>query len=325
MIALALLALRLSAPAAAAADFERGVDARRFLRGNLHAHTRESDGDSTPERVTSWYADHGYAFLSITDHDKLVMPAAPAGLALIPGVELTSRAGRRGARIPVHVNAVCAASGAAGVTLDATPGVVLRATLAAGRATAGLLIVNHPNFGEALDAADLLAAPSFEMLEIASGHPGVHDDDAPGRASAEELWDVLLSTGRRVLAVAVDDSHDFADHGEARRPGRAWIEVWGAEPTAEGLCAALARGDFYASKGARLESLEVSGGTMTVTVADWTRRSDRVEFIGAGGKVLAVKRENPARFELPAGEPYVRVRVTQRRGRRAWSQAYFAR
>ncbi len=41
----------------------------RWYKGNLHTHTWWSDGDSPPETVVAWYKEHGYQFLSITDHN----------------------------------------------------------------------------------------------------------------------------------------------------------------------------------------------------------------------------------------------------------------
>lgn len=43
----------------------------RFQKGNLHTHTRWSDGDQYPEMVVDWYRTHGYQFLALTDHNTL--------------------------------------------------------------------------------------------------------------------------------------------------------------------------------------------------------------------------------------------------------------
>ena len=44
---------------------------KRWFKGNLHTHTLNSDGDSTPSEVTSWYREHRYQFLVLTDHNYL--------------------------------------------------------------------------------------------------------------------------------------------------------------------------------------------------------------------------------------------------------------
>ncbi|HSV99916.1 MAG TPA: hypothetical protein VLI39_07070 [Sedimentisphaerales bacterium] len=43
----------------------------RWWKGNLHTHTFWSDGDDFPEMVVQWYKDHGYHFLSLSDHNRL--------------------------------------------------------------------------------------------------------------------------------------------------------------------------------------------------------------------------------------------------------------
>ena len=47
------------------------VSALKWWKGNLHTHTFWSDGDDFPEMVIKWYKDHGYDFLSLSDHNIL--------------------------------------------------------------------------------------------------------------------------------------------------------------------------------------------------------------------------------------------------------------
>jgi hypothetical protein len=46
-------------------------DNLRWYRGNLHTHSLWSDGDDFPEMIVKWYADHGYHFMALTDHNIL--------------------------------------------------------------------------------------------------------------------------------------------------------------------------------------------------------------------------------------------------------------
>ena len=76
-----------------------------WFKGNTHAHTTESDGDSSPEYVAQWYKAHGYDFLVISDHNVLVDPGTLGHLVdesflLIPGEEVTSSFGDAA----VHLN-----------------------------------------------------------------------------------------------------------------------------------------------------------------------------------------------------------------------------
>lgn len=44
----------------------------KWFKGNLHTHTLWSDGDDYPEMVVAWYREHGYDFLSLSDHNVLL-------------------------------------------------------------------------------------------------------------------------------------------------------------------------------------------------------------------------------------------------------------
>ena len=40
-----------------------------WYKGNLHTHTTESDGRLSPLETIRIYAEHGYDFLALTDHE----------------------------------------------------------------------------------------------------------------------------------------------------------------------------------------------------------------------------------------------------------------
>ena len=310
---MALPLLLLASLASAGAAFRDRVDARAFVKIQLHVHTSESDGDSPPEAVAGWYAAHGFAAVALTDHDRLTRVQLP-GLTMIPGVEISAHGGKK----PVHVNALCGTAALAGARA-ASPGEALADAVTRAHADGALALVNHPNWADALRGADLLAAPPFELLEIASGHPAVADGGDASHPPAEALWQALLDAGRAVFAVAVDDAHDFARPGEDRKPGRGWVDAWDAQKP----CEALRAGRFYATTGVRLRRLRVAAGRLTVDAADFPPGSV-VEFLGAGGRLLAESKAVPASYAPKAGDRFVRARLTLPDGRRAWTQAYAA-
>ena len=43
----------------------------RWWKGNLHTHSLWSDGDDYPDMIADWYAQHGYHFLALSDHNIL--------------------------------------------------------------------------------------------------------------------------------------------------------------------------------------------------------------------------------------------------------------
>jgi len=42
-----------------------------WWKGNVHLHSRWSDGADFPEVVAAWYKDRGYHFIAVTDHNRL--------------------------------------------------------------------------------------------------------------------------------------------------------------------------------------------------------------------------------------------------------------
>lgn len=286
-----------------------------WFKGNTHTHTLESDGDSSPEEVVRWYQDHGYDFLVITDHDK-VSRVAGGSMVLIPGEEITDKLAKK----PLHVNAL-------GIEEAIKPRggqsvvEVLQRDIDAVREAGGLAVVNHPNFGWAFGSPELLKLKGLKLLEIASGHPYVNMQGPP---SVEQMWDELLTAGRRVWGVAVDDSHHLKRpwDSDIAPPGKAWIVVRATQRDARSILAAIEGGDFHASTGVEIADYVVTGKTMTVSIREKNGARYRTQFIGPNGRVLHETPDNPASFTLPA-KGYVRAKVTDSNGRTAWLQPHF--
>jgi hypothetical protein len=329
-LTLTVLAVALATPShdvqAQAYQFEvPSTDGMRWFKGNTHTHTLESDGDSPPEYVARWYKEHGYDFLVITDHDTLTDPGALAQLVdstfiLIPGEEVTARFERK----PVHVNALNirrVVAPRAGPTLAAT----LQANVDAVREAGGVPQVNHPNFRWALSAEDLAAVEDAGLVEVYSGHPLVHiygGGDSPG---TEEIWDELLTRGRRIYGVAVDDAHHFqGEFGRGRAaPGRGWVVVRARSLDAAEIVRALDEGRFYASTGVELEDIAVTATRIEIRIKPRGDFKYTTTFIGGGGRVLKRTGGYVAVFELDGPTRYVRARITDSGGAMAWTQPVF--
>lgn len=289
-----------------------------WLRGNLHTHTLESDGDSTPAEVVQWYASHGYDFLAITDHDKITVTAAE-GIVLIPGEEVTDRLPKK----PLHVNAI-------GLTKvvkpqgGATPVEVLQRNIDAVREAGGIALINHPSFGWAFGAAELVQLRGATLLEIASGHPYVN---AEGPPSVESMWDKMLTGGKRIWGVAVDDMHHLKRvwDSDVVLPGKAWVMVRSEKREAAAIIDALKRGDFYASTGVELEAYETTPKSIALRVKEKNGAHYRVRFIGSGGRLLQETVGPEAEYTMRGGEGYVRAKVIDSNGLRAWTQPLFAK
>ena len=295
----------------------------RWFKGNLHSHSINSDGDSPPYELVAWYKRNGYHFLAITDHNTFTDPALfdtnPHDEFLLIGAEEITNPKT------VHVNAI-------GISRvippqkgdDATT--LLQASIDAVREQGGVPLINHPNFLWAFTATEMKTLKRTGLLEIASAHPIVNHAGDGKVASTEAMWDDLLTSGMRIWAAAVDDAHHFRGEFSATQanPGGAWVSVRAASLTRDAIVAALDSGNFYASVGPEIRDIRREENALIVELPPPTLgRRDRVVFIGEGGRVLATVHDNPARYAFTGSEKYVRARVEDSNGLRAWTQPVF--
>lgn len=310
------------APAASPYHFVKTFDVHTFRRGNIHTHTNKSDGDSSPRAVYSWYRDHGYDFVIVTDHNRFTNPEdwrslETPGFIIIGGEEVTMR----GAGRQVHVNALCTHRRLPGGRF-ATAAAALAHGVGETRRQGGVSLINHPNFTWGLQFSDLSAAAGANLIEIESGHPSVHTEGNGSHPSHEGLWDASLTAGLDFMGVAVDDAHHFQKEGGRAGPGRGWVEVFAENLDESSICGALENGLLYASTGASLRRIAVGGDAYTVWPED---DGSEVTFVGASGRELAHAVLNPGEtsisYRLTGSEGYVRARVCTPAGKLAFTPA----
>ena len=266
--------------------------------------------------MVGWYAEHGYDFLVITDHDKITKFESDE-ILLIPGEEVTDRL----SKTPLHVNAIDPAGPIKPMGGRTVVEVMQRNVMDIVK-SGGIAQINHPNFGWAFGAKEIMQIDNAMLLEIASGHPYVNMQGPP---SVESMWDEVLTKGKRIWAVAVDDSHHLKRpwDTDVALPGKAWIMVRAAKCTRSDILRSIVQGEFYASTGVELEDYDVRQDAITVKVKEKNRARYVVQFIGANGRVLQETRGLTARYARSGKEPYVRAKVIDSNGRMAWCQPVF--
>ena len=279
-----------------------------WARGDLHCHTRHSDGDSWPAEVLAAAALEGLDFLGITDHNSPalmgeVVPRGDGFPLFVPGIEVTTYGG--------HWNAW------------GVPGWfefrdVSRAGTAAAMAAAveagAFVSVNHPkplgpgwSFGEGL---------GYHAVEVWNG-PWLHLN-----ALALAWWDEQLRRGERLVAVGGSDTHRLraAPTGpfEAPRLGRptTWVRVDGPL-TVESVLAAPREGRCFVSAtpaGPELY-LERAGDGVRVRVVG--ARGAALLLVGARGCLAAeavAADDQEWRYHLAPDAPYARAQVVDGMG-----------
>jgi hypothetical protein len=295
-----------------------------WFKGNLHTHTLNSDGDSTPDDVVRWYREHGYNFVTLTDHNYLTsvdglnaLHGADDKFLVMKGEEVTDRFQNK----PVHVNgfapnALITPTGG-GSVLDMT-----QRMIDAIRSAGAVPSVNHPNYGWAISASELLQLQRTRLFEVFNGHPLVNNLGGGGVPGLEEVWDRMLSSGRMLYGIAVDDAHYFKrpEDKTAPRPGQGWVYVRAPRLDSRALVEALERGEFYASTGVELQSVIATSSSLTIAVQTEPQSKYVIQFIGRQGALLSEAIVSPATYTFRGDESYVRAKVIESNGKVAWVQ-----
>ncbi|OFW46355.1 MAG: hypothetical protein A3J29_17810 [Acidobacteria bacterium RIFCSPLOWO2_12_FULL_67_14b] len=295
-----------------------------WYKGNLHTHTLNSDGDSTPDDVVRWYRERGYQFVLLTDHNYLTsvtglnaLHGADDKFLVLKGEEVTDRFGDK----PIHVNGleverfVPPPGGRSVVDM-------VQRMVDAIRDARGVPSINHPNFGWAISPDELGQIQRTRLFEVFNGHPKVNNLGGGGVAGLEDTWDRILSSGKLLYGIAVDDAHYFKrpEDPAAPRPGKGWVYVRAPRLDPRAIVEALDRGEFYASTGVELRSLESTASGLSVAVREQPSSKYRIQFIGRQGRVLREATTPSASYTFTGDEGYVRAKIIESNGALAWVQ-----
>ena len=271
------------------------------MRGNLHAHTKRSDGKASPQSMVMVYAARGYDFLAISDHDQPPLDANAVdacGMVLLPAIEISDEC--------PHVLDI-------GAKQFLKPVNGLQALLDEINASSGFSILCHPSWEAHFNHY------SWELLSTLSNYSGIEiynglSLDFPGSHLALDKWDRLLSTGHKVWGFANDDAHATDEIG------RGWNMVQATERTPEAILTALRHGSFYASSGVTIDRLFCEGAKLHVRAPD----AQVIALFTSFG--MRVCHENGPELKFDAENftgPYLRVECYGTGGATAWSQPIY--
>ncbi len=248
------------------------------------------------------YAELGYDFLMISDHDGVtdIGGLDPHGMVLLPGNEIWGGG--------PHVLDV-------GARKRMGWGGWLQPMLDAINSESGFPVLAHPNWGEDFNhfpIQELLALTNYAGIEIYNG-TCLHSS---GSHLALDKWDLLLSAGRKVWGYAGDDAH-MAIHA-----GLGWNVVRARSRTPEAILEALRSGSFYASCGVRIEEIRCEGSVVTVRAPN----AQRMAVVGRfGARIHAVEGSNLRFDTADVMQPYIRIECHGAAEQAAWTQPLMIR
>lgn len=318
--------------------------AKRQLKGNLHLHTTRSDGEVTAEECAARHRALGYDFMMMSDHeiywdsDRL----DKEDFLVLSGAEIAVKMNspRRWVinyhRSTEYDNGVNFKRMHYGCIKDVTEEAAepsfahdeeIPEALDCGidswndkvdemRRRGNLVIVNHPHWSR-LEPAMLLATREAFAVEIWNSG----DVNNCGGHSDEEIWDYCLIRGRRLLAVAADDCHEYREDEDF---GVGFVMVSTNDFTKPGIVRALKQGDFYASCGPQVHEMTVENGVLKLRCSPvrqikvTTLEAEGANFFGKNGALL-----EGAEWKINPQLGYFRVELFDEKGRKAWCQPVY--
>ncbi len=231
--------------------------------------------------------------------------AIPQQYLLIQGEEITDRFGK----LPVHMcatntNELLPPTGGDSITDVMQRNIDAAVSRRERTGVRTLVHLNHPNFGYAVTAEQLMKVVGENFFELYNGHPSVENDGDASHASTERMWDIINSMRLQTLnlplmyGLGTDDGHNYfqTEAGKGAQPGRGWVVVLAETLTPDALVEALEAGRFYSSSGVRLNAVRCDGRGLEVDVVPEEGVTYRIDFIGTDRDF---PQESTAASELP--------------------------
>ncbi|NMA08577.1 MAG: hypothetical protein GX929_05625 [Clostridiales bacterium] len=210
---------------------------KRFYKGNLHTHTRLSDGRKTPDEAVALYKAHGYDFIAITDHRKRFPGCETSDFIVLSGGEYHYQPGLTA----YHILGIDLKDDV--ITDDSTePQEIIDRVIAAG----GFPILAHPSWS-LMTPDEALALHGYEAVEIYNGISAAYAN----RGVSDQFIDICATRDRITGIIADDDAH-FYDYDFCR----GFIMVQPEAFTTEAIMKAIRERKYYASTGPKMFQLE---------------------------------------------------------------------
>jgi hypothetical protein len=279
-----------------------------WYKGCVHVHTTLSDGGLTPDKVTAFYAQAGYDFISFTDHGVPFIgddSNDKRPLMVLDGIELD------GLDDQGSFYHILCLGGVNNITKD----MKLMDALERARSQGSFIIWAHP-YACGNSAEDGIRHV-FDGVEIYNSSANM----GYGRGISVYHWDATLLRQPNILGFATDDSH-FIKGVPAEKGG--WIMVNAPELSREALMVSIRKGNFYSSNGPDFKSIIIEKGNRIVAE---TSPVSHVRFIGPWGrqKYKGAADGEPiteTHFRLPDDWAFARIEIEDENGKIAWSNPF---
>ncbi len=315
----------------------------RFYKANLHSHSTVSDGELSPEQMKELYKSNGYSIIAFTDHSHFVThnDLTDESFLALNGVENAAdetgkpRFFERCCDIcfialdknrklhPMQDEADVKGNGEYAAFTPAYCSEDINKMIGQGVKNGFFATYNHPtwsleNFERYMSYCGMNAMEIFNKSSEVDGYNEYNGD----------IYDDMLRGGKRIFCIATDDNHN-------RAPGTMHWDSFGGFTMikAKSLCyedvaKALVNGDFYASRGAIINSLWLDTDDYSVHIE--CEKAKRIICTRGGRRLRSVYAEelgkeyiDEVKFSINKDDIYFRITVIDENGNTADTNAFF--
>lgn len=276
-----------------------------WFKGALHVHTKNSDGNLTPAQSVAFHREHGYHFLSITDHNVISDMSAQStpDFLNIPGVEVSH--GKNELGQSYHVVLI-------GIRHMVRPTYVqsIQEAIDLWAEQAQMRFLAHP-YWSGMVVSEMMPLERLDGVEIFN--TSAHTDLGKGLSTSQ--WEDVLVRGKHWWGFAVDDTHGVNDDAAG-----GWVWVKSERLDEPSIIAAMKSGAFYSSSGPEIHDFRIENGVAYV-------RCSPVAAINIMGHTQwgFQRRAEPgktiteAEYKLKGKELYMRAEAVDGTGHAAWT------
>lgn len=314
-----------------------------YYKANLHCHSILSDGKMTVEELKTAYMQQGYSVVAFTDHEHLIDNSYlnDENFLAITACEVAIKEFPEQSTLVNMAMRVCHLNFYA---LDPhntiTPCYEKVYDHYVNEHNAHL-IRYEKEYKRRYDkdgVNEMIRIANEQGFIVSYNHPTWSLEDASRYLQYENLWaveihntscakvgmltdehalDDFLRADKPIFCTAADDNHQKADMFGG------WVQINAPALTYANIMTALQKGNFYASTGVDVYSLVRDGNEVTIR----TSPCKQITLTTKGRRVSTVRAEEneticQATFALRKTDGHFRIRVTDEKGRSAYTQAY---
>lgn len=287
----------------------------QWLKGNLHSHSTVSDGRFTPLELASMYAERGYDFLSITDHNLFISheELPEETILLLTGVEHDIEYSPDKCTHIVGISCFGKTETGYDCRRYSKDELTDQQLVDMMHDDGQFVTLAHPVWSR-MEPEEVLTLENLNAVEVFNNGT----EHLCHGGNAEVLWEYMLRRGKHVFATASDDVHGRDDLFGG------WIWVKAEKRSKEAILDALLAGCFYASNAPVIYDFGTEDGSVYINCSE-CNEIHFVTYLPRGKSFFAKDGQalTEASYKLTGREKYVRAICVDKEGHSAWTQPIF--